>query len=77
MTVFQKLRIKEVSNDTASTIANGMKWDYEYLWDSRRDTEKEIDDNLGEVTEEIEDRLMLIDARIKVYDKVFDLLEKL
>ena len=77
MTIFQKLRVKDATNDAASDIANSLKWNYEYLLDYRRTGEKEIDENLGEVTEDIENRLMTTDARIKVYEKVFEILEKM
>lgn len=77
MTIFEKIRIKEITNDTVSTIANSLKWDYENILESKKVNLNVIENNCGICDDETAWKLTIIDTKLEIYDKVFALLEKL
>ena len=77
MTIFEKLLVKDVMNDAACSIAEGMKWDYDNLRSRLTDVETRIDDNFGEITPDDEREMLIVKAKIDVYEKVFACLEKI
>lgn len=77
MTIFEKLLVKDVMNDAACSIAQCMKWDYDYLTNQLHEIESRIDENFGEISADDEREMLIVKAKIDVYEKVFACLEKI
>lgn len=77
MTIFEKLLVKDVMNDAACSIAENVKWDYDHLISRLRVIQTRIDENFGEVSTEDEREMLILKAKIEVYEKVFACLEKI
>lgn len=77
MTIFEKLLVKDVMNDAARSIAERMKWNYDGPRDRMTNVETRIDENFGEITPDDEREMLILNAKIDVYEKVFACLEKI
>lgn len=77
MTIFEKFETKEASLTAIMNIVTSLKWDYENLVNELLETGDRLNDDISEDDRFIyQKRYNIIDSKIAVYKKVFDVLEK-